>query len=109
MPRPPKKSLDSKVPVPAPTMIAPPVMAGMPPVARVVDHEGLVRLRDSVSFRRFLFFFSSIASSLLHKALDTISPANLMLPNKARMAAGELRVVKIGKPAPATQVPAVMI
>lgn len=73
MARPPKKSVDSKVPVPAPTMIAPPVMAGMPPVTRVVDHEGLARLRDSVSFNSF--FFSTLLSLRLRLTVHPLSVA----------------------------------
>lgn len=74
MPRPSKKVDDKvKVPVvPAPTMVhpppagvipAPPIPVGMaaPIPARVIDPESFVRVRESVSFGPFFFFFFPLA------------------------------------------------
>ncbi len=56
MPRPAKKAEDkAKVPIPATTMVIPPVIAGIPPPVnpgngpRIVEAESFMRVRDAVS------------------------------------------------------------
>lgn len=55
MPRPPKKAADDKSKAaPAPAMVVPPVLAGLPAgnplgAPRVVDNDSFLRVRDSVS------------------------------------------------------------
>lgn len=79
MPRPSKKSADDKARsiIGAPTMVVPPIMAGIPPPVnvntdngppRAVDSDSFLRVRDSVSNSHFCLshFLFAILCVLLH-------------------------------------------
>ncbi|KAK3180886.1 hypothetical protein K4F52_007844 [Lecanicillium sp. MT-2017a] len=80
MPRPPKKAADDKSKVaPAPAMVVPPVLAGLPAgnplgAPRVVDNDSFLRVRDSAVGR-----LSTIVELLKSFTNDYIRQTNLLL------------------------------